>query len=131
MFCCSASGEKLPPLIIGRSKKPHAFTKAKLDFKTAGCTWASNKKAWITGVVFALWLTELNEKMKKQIRKILLWLDNASGHKVDSLSHVKLVFWLPKQSSRIQPLDQGIIKAFQSRESAAKAEHRRAKRKNF
>ncbi|GAV08019.1 hypothetical protein RvY_17777 [Ramazzottius varieornatus] len=130
MFRCSASGEKLPPLTIGRSKKPHAFTKAKLDFKKAGCTWVSNKKAWITGVFFAFRLTEVN-KMKKQIRKILLWLDNASGHKVDSPSHVKFVFLLPKQTSRIQPLVQGIIKAFQARESAAKAEHRRANRKNF
>ncbi|GAV07384.1 hypothetical protein RvY_17222 [Ramazzottius varieornatus] len=125
MLCCSASGEKLPPLVIGRSRKPRAFTKVKLDFKKAGFTWANNIKAWITKAVFTPWLKELNEK------RLLLLLDNASGHKVDSLSHVKLVFLPPKQTSIIQPLDQGIIKTFQAHESAAKADHRRENRENF
>ncbi|GAV06109.1 hypothetical protein RvY_16141 [Ramazzottius varieornatus] len=108
----------------GKKKKLLVFAKSKLDFERAGFTWANNKKAWITQAVFTLWLKELNEKMKRQKH-------NASGHKVASLSHVKLVFLPPKQTNRIQPLDQGIIKAFQSHESAAKAEHRREKRKNF
>ncbi|GAU89706.1 hypothetical protein RvY_02222 [Ramazzottius varieornatus] len=128
MLCYSASGEKLPPLVIGRSKKPRASTKVKLDFEKAGFTWANNKKSWITKAVFTPWLKELNEKMEKQKRQILLLLDNASGHKGDSLSHVKRVFLPPKQTSRIQPLDQGIIKAFQAHESAAKADHRRENR---
>ncbi|GAU95091.1 hypothetical protein RvY_06768 [Ramazzottius varieornatus] len=131
MFCCSASGEKLPSLVIGRSKKPRSSAKAKLDFERAGFTWASNKKAWITQAVFTAWLKELNEKPIRQKRTILLLLDNASGHKVASLSHEKRVFLPPKQTSRIQPLDQGIIKAFQSHDCAAKAEHRRENRKNF
>ncbi|GAU89780.1 hypothetical protein RvY_02291 [Ramazzottius varieornatus] len=131
MFCCSASGENIPPLVIGRSKKPRAFTKAELDFKKAGFTWANNTKAWMTKAVFTPWLKELNERMEKQNCKILLLLDNASGHNVDSLSHVRLVFLPPNQTSRIQPLDQGIIKAFQAHESALKAEHRRENRKNF
>ncbi|GAV05291.1 hypothetical protein RvY_15446 [Ramazzottius varieornatus] len=112
IFYCSSSGEKIPPLIIGRSKKPRAFTKAKLGFKKVGFTWANNTKAWMTKAVFTPWLEELNERMEKQNRKILLLLHNASGHNVDSLSH-------------------GIIKAFQAHESAAKAEHRRENRKDF
>ncbi|GAV05100.1 hypothetical protein RvY_15279-2, partial [Ramazzottius varieornatus] len=64
-LCCSATGEKLPPLVIGRSKKPRAFTKVKLDFKKPGFTYANNKKAWMTRAVFTPWLKELNEKKKK------------------------------------------------------------------
>ncbi|GAU95610.1 hypothetical protein RvY_07200 [Ramazzottius varieornatus] len=131
MFCCSAPGEKIPPLIIGRPKKPRTFTKATLDFKKAGFTWANNTKAWMTKAVFTPWLKELNERTEKQNRKILLLLDNASGHNVDNLSHVRLVYLPPNQTSRIQPLDQGTIKVFQVHESAAKAEHRRENRKNF
>jgi len=25
LFCCSASGEKLEPLVIGKARKPHVF----------------------------------------------------------------------------------------------------------
>ncbi|XP_044177739.1 tigger transposable element-derived protein 6-like [Acropora millepora] len=60
-------------------------------------------------------LSKLNRRMKRENRHILLFLDNAPCHPhshADMFSNVKLAF-LPKNStSRSQPLDAGIIKAW-------------------
>jgi hypothetical protein len=46
-------------------------------------------------------------------RKILLFLDNAPVHPIDlELSNIKLLFFPPSTTSKIQPLDQGIIRCF-------------------
>ncbi|KAG0437237.1 Tigger transposable element-derived protein 6 [Dictyocoela muelleri] len=54
--------------------------------------------------------------MCKKIRKILLLLDNVSVHPKNLyLGNIELLFLPPNTTSRIQPLDQGIIKAFKDR----------------
>jgi hypothetical protein len=51
--------------------------------------------------------------MRYQKRRILLLLDNCSAHVVvDDLQNVKLIFLPPNTTSKIQPLDQGIINSF-------------------
>jgi len=51
--------------------------------------------------------------MKKNNRKILLFVDNASCHVINqNLSNVKLVFFPPNTTSKCQPLDQGVIHSF-------------------
>jgi hypothetical protein len=50
--------------------------------------------------------------MKKQNRHVLLLIDNASSHCTIILSNIKIKFYPPNCTSRLQPLDQGIIKAF-------------------
>ena len=50
MFCCSATGEKLKPLVIGKSRKPHCFRN--VNVQTLPVTWRYNKKAWMTGDFF-------------------------------------------------------------------------------
>lgn len=46
-------------------------------------------------------------------REILLFLDNAPVHPVDfKLSNIKIIFFPPNTTSKVQPLDQGIIHAF-------------------
>lgn len=46
-------------------------------------------------------------------RKILLFLDNAPVHPVDlKLSNITMIFFPPNTTSKVQPLDQGIIRAF-------------------
>lgn len=53
--------------------------------------------------------------MRKQKRHILLFLDNAPVHPVDvELEHIKLKFFPPNTTSKIQPLDQGIIRSFKA-----------------
>ena len=45
MLCCSTTGEKVKPLVIGKARQPRCFKKVKTP---ATVTWASNKKAWMT-----------------------------------------------------------------------------------
>ena len=48
-------------------------------------------------------------------RQILLFLDNAPVHPVDlKLSNITVVFFPPNTTSIVQPLDQGIIRAFKA-----------------
>ena len=63
----------------------------------------------MTGAVFDLWLSEWNRELYKQKRKIALLVDNAPGHIADDYDNIKLVFLPPNTTSKLQPLDQGII----------------------
>jgi hypothetical protein len=56
------------------------------------------------------WLQRLDQQMKTQNRKILLFLDNTTSHAHLSLDNVTL--FPPNITSTSQPLDQGIIKIF-------------------
>lgn len=65
--------------------------------------------------VFTDWLNELDAAMRKQKRHILLFLDNAPVHPHDlQLDNVKLKFFPANTTSKVQPLDQGIIRAFKA-----------------
>lgn len=109
MLCASALGEKLKPLVIGKSAKPRCFKH--VDLNKLGVTWRHNKKAWMTTDTFIEWLEDLNSKITKQRRKILLIIDNAPTHFSDiELSNVTVKFFPPNTTSRLQPLDQGVIK---------------------
>lgn len=110
-LCVSATGEKEKPLIIWTSKKPRCF-KGK-DLNNLGVYWHSNKKAWMTSSIFEEWLVLFDKKMKNQSRKVLLVLDNATCHSnLSELSNVKLLFLPPNTTSKLQPLDHGVIKCF-------------------
>ena len=53
--------------------------------------------------------------MKQQNRKIILFPDNAPCHPFDMrLSHVKLQYFHPNTTSKLQSLDQGIIRTFKT-----------------
>ena len=61
-----------------------------------------------------MWVTSINNKMKIQKRKILLLIDNCPAHPPVTASNVKLVFLPPNTTSRLQPCDAGIIRAFKA-----------------
>ncbi|KAG0438971.1 Tigger transposable element-derived protein 6 [Dictyocoela muelleri] len=65
---------------------------------------------------FNLWLFDLNQSFKQKKQKILLVLDNCPSHKVTcELTNIETLF-LPKNStSRLQPLDAGIIRSFKAK----------------
>ncbi len=55
--------------------------------------YTSNKKTWMTTKIFKDWLINLDLKMKKQKRQILMFLDNRSAHNdVPLMSNVKVLF---------------------------------------
>jgi hypothetical protein len=75
MLTCSAVGEKLPPLIIGKAKKPRCFSKA--DVFEYGINYTNSSKAWMTTTIFNKYLVYLNEHFRMNNRKIFLFIDNA------------------------------------------------------
>lgn len=110
LLACSATGEKLTPVVIGRSAKPRCFR----GLATTACLpvdYKSNKRAWMTSKLFEEWLDKLNQSMQRQGRSILLFVDNCSAHPDVLRSNVKLVFLPPNTTSKLQPCDAGIIQA--------------------
>lgn len=106
----NASGtEKFKPLVIGKSGKPRCFK----QIKTLPVTYRFNKKSWMNADIFSAWLIDLNNKMKKQGRHILILIDNCTANKnIPKLRNVKVIFLPPNTTSALQPLDLGIIKNF-------------------
>ena len=111
LLCCSMLGEKYKPFIIGKSSKPRCFRGVDISKLVK---YSPQKSSWMTSDLFGIWLKELNRKMAKEKRSILLTVDNASCHNSGielELSNVKVQF-LPKNTTSImQPLDMGIIAA--------------------
>lgn len=112
LLCSNMDGsEKLKPVMIGKSKKPRCFA----GIKSFPMDYECNKKAWMTAVLFEKWLKELEKKMKRQKRKIVLFIDNCTAHPSTVTSQLKFVrveFMPPNTTSKLQPLDQGIIQNF-------------------
>ena len=107
LLACSAAGEKLTPLVIGKALNPRCFRG--VDKGLLPVIYRANRKAWMTGLLFKEWLQRLDGKMWSQKRKILLLLDNCGAHPDVQLANVKLVFLPPNTTSRLQPCDAGII----------------------
>ena len=89
-LAASLSGEKLQPLVIGKSANPRCFKKIKTE--NFPVMYRNNPKAWMTGEIMTQWLRKLDKDMRKQVRKILLFLDNAPSHPHMELSNVLLCF---------------------------------------
>jgi hypothetical protein len=72
----------------------------------------------MTALIMKEYLLWLNKKMRR--RKILLLLDNFSGHELgvelvsglEGLLNVRITWLLPNTTSHWQPLNQGIIASF-------------------
>ena len=80
-----------------------------------GVQYFSNKKVWMNGEIMSKVLKRHDRKMKLQNRNVLLFLDNATSHQESiqkRLTNIKLVFLPKNTTSRLQPLDAGIIRAF-------------------
>uniref|UniRef100_A0A3Q2XR58 HTH CENPB-type domain-containing protein n=1 Tax=Hippocampus comes TaxID=109280 RepID=A0A3Q2XR58_HIPCM len=107
LLASSMVGEKLRPLVIGKSANPRCFTK---DYKQQmRVTYEANRKAWMTSEIFLKWLHQLNNKMVIQNRKILLFMDNCGAHVPATLSNMKIIFFPPNTTSHLQPMDAGVI----------------------
>ncbi|GFU80378.1 inhibitor of nuclear factor kappa-B kinase subunit alpha [Trichonephila clavipes] len=69
----------------------------------------------MTTKLFNEWLISLNSDMKREKRHILLFLDNCTVHNnAPPLSNVKLQFFPPNSTPKLQPLDLGIIQNFKT-----------------
>ena len=105
-------------LIIGHARRPYCFSKhqKRLEASDHGFNmYHHNSNAWMTKSIFYFFLRRFDRSMKAQNRKVLLLLDNFSGHAVDYVpTNVELLFLPPNTTSHLQPLDGGIIRAFKA-----------------
>lgn len=107
----STGDDKLKPLVIGKSKNPRCFK----GVKSLPIEYFANKKAWMNASLFHDWLLGINKRMKLFNRNILLFIDNCpANNDIPILSNIKVKFLPLNTTSKLQPLDQGIIRTFKS-----------------
>ena len=115
-FFVNAAGEKEDePIVIWKSKKPRCFKGLKNPSRPANVHYFSNKKSWMNSEIFETVLSRLNKRLLSQKRKIILFLDNATCHPETlegKFSNIKIKFLPKNTTSRLQPLDAGIIRNF-------------------
>lgn len=112
LCCCNMSGtDKLRPLIIGKTKKPQVLKRVyNMGVSDLPVDYYSSKNGWMTGFIFDSWLSKWNAKLARQNRHILLLMDNAPSHVVDTYSHICIQFLPPNTTAKIQPMDQGLLR---------------------
>lgn len=112
MLCANMAGtDKLQPLIIGKTKKPRVLKSVyNMSVNDLPVEYYSSKNGWMTGFIFNAWLTKWNAKLARSNRNILLLLDNAPSHVVENYSNIRIQFLPPNTTSKIQPMDQGVLR---------------------
>ena len=125
LFCTNRTGtHKLTPLLIGRFNNPRCFKH--LNKEKLPVLYASSKNAWMNRTIFEDWFHKsFVPAIRKHLRKknletkALLLLDNCPAHPPSEFLVSRdgkiRVHYLPiNTTSKIQPLDQGIIKNFKT-----------------
>lgn len=123
---CNATGShKLPMWIIAKYKRPRCFAAARLkSVEALGVKWRADKKAWMVTGIMVEWLRWFDNLIAG--RKVILLLDNFSAHESavaelealpygSGLMNTEICWLPPNTTSKLQPLDQGIIASFKAR----------------
>ncbi|XP_014661713.1 PREDICTED: tigger transposable element-derived protein 4-like isoform X2 [Priapulus caudatus] len=109
MLCANMSGtEKLPLLVIAKSKAPRSFPK---DLKRLPVSYDSSRNAWMTEEIFHKWVEEWDRKLRLRARHVCLLVDNCSAHPHDvELTNISVRFLPTHVTSIVQPMDIGVIR---------------------
>ena len=84
-----------------------------MNHKKLPCSNKGSRNAWMTTFFWSSWLREPTSNMVLQKRHILLFVDNATSHRMNAeLSNTKVVFIPPNCTSVLQPMDQGVVWSF-------------------
>ena len=109
--------EEEVPIVIGKAASPRCFKGIKDKRNPLGVPYYSNRKAWMNSEIMLDVLSKVNRQLVREKRKVILFLDNVSSHSpelADKLSNIKVIFLPKNTTSRLQPLDAGIIKNFKA-----------------
>ena len=112
-FFVTAAGSKENPVIIWKSQNPRCLKG--FDKSLLPVHYFSQKNAWMTGAIMETILTKLNHRLSCSNRSIILLMDNAGCHPKDlstKFSNIKVTFLPANTTSKLQPLDLGIIQNF-------------------
>ena len=114
-FIVNAGGGKEVPIVVGKAASPRRFKGLKDKKNPLGVPYYKNVKMWMNSDIMFDVLTKTNRKLAQQKRNVVLFLDNVSSHPPElskKFSHIKVIFLPKNTTSRLQPLDAGIIKNF-------------------
>ncbi|XP_028659118.1 jerky protein homolog-like [Erpetoichthys calabaricus] len=125
LFCCNWTGHhKLTPLCTGNFASPRCFHN--INMSSLPLDYDHSKNAWMTAAIFEKWFHQTfipgvrrHLRSKGMEPRACLLLDNCPAHPpaetLKSRDGKIFVYYLPKNTtSKIQPLDQGIISVFKA-----------------
>ncbi|CAI7881495.1 unnamed protein product [Closterium sp. NIES-54] len=116
-------------MVISKVRRPRDFTDNRFDPEPY-VYWRYNKRGWMTSEIFTTFIESLNAKFFAEERHVVLLVDNASSHRVDTesmvrqdilgfrtvkLSNIRVMYLPPNTTAFTQPLDQGVISAVKAR----------------
>ena len=113
VVCCNGDrSDKIPLWVVGKYANPKYFKNVNMN--NLNCKYRSNKKAWMTGLLFQDFVGWFDKRMNG--KKVLLIVDNCPAHPkvVEGLRNIELFFLPRNTTSKIQPCDAGIIRAFKA-----------------
>ncbi|KAK4511368.1 uncharacterized protein ATC70_012583 [Mucor velutinosus] len=110
------------PIVIGKRKTPKAANKKPALYRRTTnigqshyVEYHSSPNAWMNTDIFRKYIKRLNASFVYAGRKVALLVDNASVHKLkEEFSNIKLIFLPANTTSKLQPLDAGIIANFKA-----------------
>uniref|UniRef100_A0A914VF84 HTH CENPB-type domain-containing protein n=1 Tax=Plectus sambesii TaxID=2011161 RepID=A0A914VF84_9BILA len=111
LFLCNQEGLEKFVFSIEKLKSPRCFQRV----RNLPVKYYSYSTAWMMSEIWTQLLVELNQKLHSQKRKIILFIDNATCHKLKEetrLQRINIVYFPPNTISLIQLLDQGTIRSF-------------------
>ena len=77
--------------------------------------YRSQKKSWMDSILFEEWIREVDRRFNKEGQKIVLLVDNCPAHpSIDNLVSTELIFLPPNTTSKLQPIDQGVIRSLKA-----------------
>ncbi|KAK4509834.1 uncharacterized protein ATC70_007138 [Mucor velutinosus] len=110
------------PIVIGKRKTPKVANKKPALYRRTTnigqshyVEYHSLPNAWMNTDIFRKYIKRLNASFVYSGRKVALLVDNASVHKLkEELSNIKLIFLPANTTSKLKPLDAGIIANFKA-----------------
>ena len=116
-FIANATGRKVVPIVIRKAPSPRCFNGLKGKKNPRSVPYYSNSKAWMNSDVMCDILSKTNQQLAKKKRKVVLFMDDVSSHPPElsgKFSHIRVIFLPKNTTSRLQPLDAGIVKNFKA-----------------